>query len=224
MKLKDKKVIIFDLDGTLIDSAPDLAMALNRMLESLGRKGFDEVTIRGWIGNGATTLVKRALSGQREVDDSIDNRVFEEALSIFFDFYEKNLAVHTITYPNVIRTLKILRNRNYRLVIITNKPFVFVAPILNSLGIMEFFEYFIGGDSLPEKKPSPQPLLHICDKFNISIDESVMIGDSKNDILSANASHMQSIAVTYGYNYEEYIGIHNPTIVIDNFEKLVEIL
>ena len=154
----------------------------------------------------------------------IDTRVVEKALAIFLDFYAKNLSVNTVAYPNVLTTLRVLKERGYRLVIVTNKPFDFISPILYQLELAELFEYFIGGDSLAEKKPSPIPLLHVCDRLNISVEESIMVGDSKNDILSANASNMQSIAVNYGYNYEEDIGIHNPDIVVDNFGELVEIL
>ena len=220
MKFKDKKVIIFDLDGTLIDSAPDLAGAINYMLKSLDQNTFDIETIHKWVGNGAQVLVKRALSGNTIIDENL----FNKALDIFFKFYAQNLSVNTVTYPHVTETLQILKENGYRLVIVTNKPFDFITPILKELEIIDFFEYFIGGDSLSKKKPDPMPLLHVCDRLNVTVEESVMVGDSRNDILSANGCGMQSIGVTYGYNYNEAISVYNPTVVIDDFKEILEIL
>ncbi len=224
MKIKDKKVIIFDLDGTLIDSAPDLAEAINYMLTTLNRPNFDTDTIHQWVGNGAQILVKRALSGESTIDLSIDNSLFKKALKIFLDFYAKNVCVKTVTYPHVFETLKTLKNRGYRLTIVTNKPFNFVSPILQELKLADFFEYILGGDSLSKKKPDPMPLLHICNKFDVSINQMLMIGDSKNDILSANGCGMQSVGVTYGYNYNKSIKIYNPTVVINDFKEILDFL
>jgi phosphoglycolate phosphatase len=224
LKIIDKKLIIFDLDGTLIDSVPDLAISVNLMLKELKHTEFDENTIRQWVGNGALTLVKRALSQSVNIDEKLDSKVVDNALKIFLKIYSQNLAVSTITYPNVATTLKALKEKGYTLAIVTNKPFEFVEPLLNKLELNNIFKHILGGDSLKEKKPSPMPLLHVCKEFKVSVEESIMIGDSKNDILSANACNMQSIGVTYGYNYGESIDIYNPTTTIDNFAKLNEIL
>ena len=224
MKFFNKKVIIFDLDGTLIDSSPDLALAINHMLKSIKRETFSLDEIHHWVGNGAQTLVKRALSGSAEISTSINEEEFEKALDIFLKFYAKNLAVGTITYPHVISTLAKLKNHGYKLVIVTNKPFDFVAPILEALELKEYFEFHLGGDSFKEKKPNPIPLLHVCEKLNISVDECVMIGDSKNDILAAQACNMQSIGLTYGYNYGEHIKTHNPDVYFSDFSKIGELL
>jgi len=223
VKFKNKKLLIFDLDGTLINSALDLALAVNYMLETLGHNTFKEETIHGWVGNGALTLVKRALSGDRTVDDSLDDVSVQKALTIFLDYYEKNLCNATVPYPHVITTLKNLKAKDYTLAIVTNKPFAFVAPILKTLEMDGLFELILGGDSLDEKKPHPMPLLHVCKTLGI-VEDSVMIGDSKNDILAANACNMDSVGVTYGYNYGESIEIHEPTFVIDNFLELTELL
>ena len=224
MKFKNKKLFIFDLDGTLINSALDLALAVNYMLETLGHNTFKEETIHGWVGNGALTLVKRALSGDRTVDDSLDDVSVQKALTIFLDYYEKNLCNATVPYPHVITTLKNLKAKDYTLAIVTNKPFAFVAPILKTLEMDGLFELILGGDSLDEKKPHPMPLLHVCKTLGIEVEDSVMIGDSKNDILAANACNMDSVGVTYGYNYGESIEIHKPTFVIDDFLEFTELL
>ena len=224
MKFNDKKVIIFDLDGTLINSAPDLALAVNHMLTSVHHTNFDEATIDGWVGNGALILVQRALSGSRTIDEGLDSDFVANALDIFLKFYAQNLCVKTLPYPNVRSTLQSLQSKGYRLAIVTNKPFAFVEPILKGLELLAFFEYFIGGDSLEEKKPSPLPLLYVCEHLNVSVEECVMVGDSKNDILAGNACGMQTIGVTYGYNYGENIGVHNPSVIVDDFGEILNIL
>jgi len=224
LKFNHKKVILFDLDGTLIDSVPDLASAVNHMLQALHRETFNEDTIRYWVGNGAQVLVKRALSGQTEIDQTLDQSLFEKALEIFLTFYGQNLCIDTAAYPNVTATLHSLKEKEYRLGIVTNKPFDFVGPILEGLELHGVFDFWLGGDSLDKKKPDPLPLVHACEKMQISIDQCVMVGDSKNDILAANACGMQNIGVTYGYNYGEEIGIHNPTFIIDDFSELNELL
>ncbi len=223
MKLKNKKVIIFDLDGTLIDSSPDLAIAINYMLKRLHRPTFDSDTIHYWVGNGALILVKRALSGEMEINKSLDKKFVDKALKIFLDFYSKNLAIKTVTYPNVYSTLQSLKRDGYRLAIVTNKPSAFVEPILKAFKLLEFFELVLGGDSLKEKKPNPMPLLHVCKTLNVTVEESIMVGDSKNDILASNACGMDSIGLTYGYNYGENIKKYKPNFVFDNFEDILTI-
>ncbi len=222
--LKNKKLLLFDFDGTLIDSGQDLALALNDMLTQLGRKNFSLETIHNWVGNGAQTLVKRALLGKKEIEEEVQEELFNKALEIFLASYAKNVCEETLLYPEVKETLTTLQEKGYRLSIVTNKPYAFVAPILEGLAIGEFFEYYIGGDSLTQKKPRPEPLLHICEKLGVSVEESVMIGDSKNDILAAHGAGMESVGVSYGYNYAEPIELSKPTYVIASMGELVGLL
>lgn len=225
MKWKKKKTIFFDLDGTLIDSVPDLALAVNEMLVQCGRKPFSEETIRYWVGNGAQTLVRRALLGERDIEGrQIDEACFEDALAHFLAAYRKHLCEATRPYPNVPETLNMLKERGYRLAIVTNKPEQFVSPILERLGMADLFEAWLGGDSLPKKKPDPMPLLHLCKTMDVAVDDAIVVGDSKNDILAAKACGMDSIGVTYGYNYGEDIRVYQPTAVIDEFGELSSIM
>jgi len=224
LHFRDKKVIIFDLDGTLIDSVPDLAVSVNFTLQSLNRSTYSEDTIRYWVGNGARVLVKRALLGDVDTTPAVDEELYTKALAIFLEHYAHNLANLTKLYPDVLETLNTLQTKGYRLAIVTNKPFDFVQPILETLAIDSLFSYHLGGDSLSEKKPSPIPLLDVCKHFNIEPIQAVMIGDSKNDILAANATKMQSIGVTYGYNYGEPIASYHPTHIINDFGALGEVL
>ena len=221
MKYSDKKAVLFDLDGTLVDSAPDLALAVNHMLECLEREPFCPQIIRSWVGNGASTLVKRGLSGSSAIDENIDSDLFAKALEIFLDFYADNLCVDTVVYPNVLKTLQSLKSQDYRLVVVTNKPYDFVQPLLSGLEMQDLFEFCIGGDSLSKRKPDPEPLLHVCDRLNLSVEDCVMIGDSKNDIQAANAAKMHSIGVSYGYNYGESIELYGPDHVVDDFHDIL---
>ncbi len=224
MKFTDKKMICFDLDGTLIDSVPDLALAVNEMLTALGRETFSEETIRFWVGNGAQMLVKRALLGKREADEAVDEVLFAEALEIFLSFYKKRLCTSTRPYPHVLETLQALKAKGYRLSIVTNKPVEFVGPILKGLGFESLIEYYLGGNSLERKKPDPLPLQHLCSELGITVGECVMVGDSKNDIQAANACGMQSIGVTYGYNYGEDISVYGPNVIVADFSEILKFL
>jgi phosphoglycolate phosphatase len=216
-----KKVIIFDLDGTLIDSSPDLALAINDMLKQLGRDCFATKIIDSWIGNGVNLLVKRALLGGAAETSHLDPAFFEKALSLFLASYEKNVCVKTTIYPRVASSLNALKTMGYQLTIVTNKPKQFVQPILDTLGIGDLFEIILGGSCLVKRKPDPLPLQIICERLSVTVEECVMVGDSKNDILAANALAMDSIAVSYGYNYGEDISNYNPTVLVSDFADIV---
>lgn len=216
---REKTLILFDFDGTLIDSVPDLTLAVNLTMEHLGHEGFEESQVRVWVGNGARMLVERALRAAFG-DDAVTETSLDEALALFMDFYARHLAVKTVAYPNVTETLRQLRDEGYRMGIVTNKPHAFVEPILQSLGMDSIFELIIGGDSLPQKKPHPLPLQHACETLGVSPEHSVMVGDSKNDILAAKAAGMHCIGVGYGYNYDEHISVYGPDLIVDDFGAL----
>jgi phosphoglycolate phosphatase len=224
LKFTDKKAILFDLDGTLIDSAPDLALAVNHMLTRIGREEISPTMIRSWVGNGARVLVQRGLSGQMAMTDNLDPELLEKSLAIFLDFYAKNLCVDTVTYPHVRSSLKILKAKGYQLAIVTNKPYDFIQPILDGLKLNGLFELLVGGDTLEKRKPDSSPLHYACKKLGVSVHQCVMVGDSKNDILAANAANMQSIGLSYGYNYGEDINEHDPDISFDDFADILATL
>lgn len=218
-----KQLLIFDFDGTLIDSVPDLAIAINRMLVKLGRTAFPEDTVRHWVGNGARDLVARALSGDVRIDPELNEGDLAAALEIFFGEYEASICEATTLYPQVLETLQQLQRNGYTLALVTNKPERFVAPILDALNLTGLFALILGGDSLPQKKPDPLPLLHCCEQLDIAVQHSVMVGDSKNDILAAQAAAMESVAVSYGYNYGAPIADFNPDVVIDDFALMLDL-
>ncbi len=222
MTLNNKKLIIFDLDGTLIDSVPDIARAVNKMMIELGRASYSVEAIRGWVGNGGKVLVKRALAGKSEVDDDFNTPDFQTAFNLFLEKYREQTCKDTFLYPNVRTTLKALAEQSFRMAIVTNKPGQFVAPILKKLDIAQYFEMHIGGDTLPKKKPDAMPLLHVCNQLQVSVKETVMVGDSRNDILAARHADMDSIGLTYGYNYGESISTYQPSVVVSDFGDILK--
>jgi len=211
-------LLIFDLDGTLIDSAPDLAESVNYTLRTLGKKEVSLENIRSFLGNGAEKLITRALSGGSDVWESEE---VQRALRIFKDHYKNNVCNKTFLYEGVKETLEKLP---YKKAIVTNKPYEFVGPILEKLDIKKHFDLWIGGESLKEKKPSPKPLLYVCERLGFLPQNAVMIGDSKNDILAGKNAGIKTVAVTYGYNYGEDVRKYKPDVVINRFEELLEVI
>jgi phosphoglycolate phosphatase len=222
VNFNDKELIIFDFDGTLINSIPDLTLAVNKMLFVYKLQPLTVEQVTPFIGNGAKPLVKRALEFTMQ-NQNLSEELLKEAFAIYFSAYKEVTCDKTFMYPGVLDTLTYLDNKGYKMVICTNKPYGFIEPILNKLAIKKFFKNWIGEDSLPQKKPNAMPLLHLANEMNTSVEYSIMIGDSKNDILAAQNSGMESIGVSYGYNYNENISDYNPTYVIDNFAKLQDL-
>lgn len=219
---KAKKLIIFDLDGTLIDSVPDLTLAVNNMLShyDLGHLTLEQVT--PMVGNGVSKLVKRALQEVLQ-SNNIDEHLLNEAIDIYFEAYADNVCEETYLYPGVKETLGYLTKKDYALAICTNKPTDFIEPILDKLEVKKYFKYWIGESGDLEKKPNAAPLLHIAKKMDKPVVQCIMVGDSKNDILAAQNAGMHSIGVSYGYNYNKHISEFNPTTVVDKFDELKKI-
>lgn len=221
----DKQLLIFDFDGTLIDSVPDLADATNAMLTTLGKDTYSLDTIRNWVGNGSRMLVERALVGKIEVlEDELTVEEAEHAEQVFFDAYKNLSDSKTVAYPNVDSGLRQLKEAGYTLALVTNKPIRFVPKILESFGWTSLFDMVLGGDSLTTKKPDPAPLLHVCDKLGVMQDKAVMIGDSRNDILAGQNAKIDTLGLSYGYIYGQDIRDLNPTAAFDDFATLVKYL
>ena len=219
----NKQLLIFDFDGTLIDSVPDLADATNVMLTTLGKDTYPIETIRNWIGNGSRLLVERALVGKVEVaDGELTVEEADHAEQVFFEAYKNLSGSKTVAYPDVDEGLKKLHEAGYTLALVTNKPIRFVPKILQSFGWQDLFSEVMGGDSLPFKKPDPTPLLHVCEALNFSVEQAVMIGDSRNDMLAGQNANMDTLGLSYGYNYGQDIRELNPTEAFDHFTDLVD--
>ncbi|MFC6204827.1 MULTISPECIES: phosphoglycolate phosphatase [Psychrobacter] len=220
-----KQLLIFDFDGTLIDSVPDLADATNTMLSQLGKATYSLETIKQWVGNGSRLLVERALLGKTEVlAGELTTEQADHAEQLFFDAYSNISQSKTLAYPDVDKGLQQLKAAGFTLALVTNKPIRFVPKILESLGWTPLFDVVLGGDSLPVKKPDPAPLLHVCETLNFQPAQAFMIGDSVNDILAGQNAGIDTLGLSYGYNYGNHIGDSNPTQVFDSFADLLAYL
>lgn len=189
---------MIDLDGTLLDTIPDLAAATNLMLETLGHAALPLNTVRNFVGKGIPRLVERALA--RDIDGHPDAAAMAHALPVFERFYTEVNGLHTTIYPGVREGLEQLRDAGFRLACVTNKAGAFTAPLLERMGLAQFFEQTVSGDTLPRKKPDPMQLLHVCSAFGIAPARMLMIGDSVNDVLAARAAGCPVFCVPYGYN------------------------
>jgi phosphoglycolate phosphatase len=197
MSLPRIEAIALDLDGTLVDSLPDLAAAANAMRAHLGLIPLAPERVGSHVGDGLAKLVHRTLTD--ETDGEADTATWEAGLRFFSQYYREHIADFTRPYPGVIEGLQLLRTLKLPLAVITNKPATFTVPLLAKLDLAPYFSLALGGDSLPEKKPSALPLLHTCEVFGITPDKLAMVGDSKNDILAARAAGSPAVLVNYGY-------------------------
>jgi len=215
-------MVLIDLDGTLVDSVPDLTYCVDEMMARLGRPPRGEPAVRQWVGNGVERLVARALIGQLEGEPEAAD--FDRALPIFVELYGENTAARSLLYPGVREGLDLLQARGYRLGCVTNKAARFTLPLLEAVGIRDLFELVISGDTLPEKKPSPMPLLYAAEQFGVEPAAALMLGDSVSDVKAARAAGFRIICVSYGYNHGQDIRGAKPDAVIDSFTELVDLL
>lgn len=221
--MKKFKLIGFDLDGTLVNSLPDLALSLNSAFAEVGLPQAPEELVLTWIGNGADVLFAKGLDWTGRASEFSE----EELKNIkrrFGHFYGENICNISKLYPNVKETLEALHAQGHILVVVTNKPTKHVLPVLQAFGIDHLFSETLGGQSLPAIKPHPAPLYYLCGKFGIYPHEMLFVGDSKNDILAAKAAGCQSVGLTYGYNYNIPISESEPDFVFNDFAEILTIV
>lgn len=216
--LKKPEMILIDVDGTLVDSVPDLTFCVDEMMKQLDMPLRGEALVRQWVGNGVERLVRRALIGQ--LDGEPDEALFERAYPIFIDLYSDNTSKRSRLYPGVREGLDYLHGSGYRLGCVTNKAARFTEPLLQTLGIYDHFAIVISGDTLPEKKPHPMPLLHAAEFFGVEPAHALMIGDSVSDVKAARAAGFQIVCMSYGYNHGIDIRDAHPDAVIDTMTQI----
>ncbi len=222
MSIIKPKMVLLDVDGTLVDSVPDLSYCVDELMRILNREPHGEKKVRDWVGNGVEKLCKRALTGDMNGEPS--EKDFDVAYPIFLDLYSKNTANRSCLYTGVIEGLEYLKSSGYNLGCVTNKAERFTLPLLKQLKLFDFFEIIISGDSLPNKKPDPEPLLHAAKFFQSNPNESLMIGDSKSDVKAARAAGFQIVCMSYGYNHGLDIRDSEPDMVIDSMKELISII
>lgn len=216
------KLILFDLDGTLVDSAPDIASCVDAALVELGLPGLGIERIRSFIGQGAEQLVHRALTN--DIDGRADAETFDAAYASFSRRYARNICNLSRLYPGVADTLAALRARGWHLACVTNKPGRFTEPLLEGLGVDEFFAVVLSGDSLDVKKPDPAPLLHAARACAIAVERCIVVGDSPTDVRAARAAGMPVICVTYGYAVADQLLASEPDAVVDTMPAILDLL
>ncbi len=213
------QLVMFDLDGTLIDSVPDLAAAVDRMLQQRGCAPAGVDRVRLWVGNGARVLVRRALAGSIE-HAAVDEFEADAALADFLQAYAADHSRSQL-YPGVRDYLDHLQQQGTPLALITNKPSRFLADLLAAHGLQQHFSWVLGGDSLPVQKPDPAALNQVLAEAGVSARQALFIGDSRSDILAARAAGVPVVAVTYGYNHGRPIGEENPDLLVDSLAVLI---
>ena len=216
------KMILIDVDGTLVDSVPDLAYCVDEMMRRLGRPVHGEARVRDWVGNGVERLVRRALVGQLEGEPP--DADFERAYPLFLELYADNTAKRSRLYPGVREGIRAMKAAGYRLGCVTNKAARFTEPLLKDLGVRDAFEIVISGDTLPKKKPDPAPLLHAAEFFGVEPARALMIGDSVSDVKAARAAGFRIVCMSYGYNHGEDIRNCGPDAVIDDMTQLLPLI
>jgi phosphoglycolate phosphatase len=222
MSLGKPAMILIDVDGTLVDSVPDLAYCVDATMEQLGRPPCGEARVRNWVGNGVERLVQRALAGT--LDGEPPDADFARAYPVFLDLYATNTSTRSRLYPGVREGLDLLKAAGYPLGCVTNKAAQFTEPLLRDLGVFDDFAIVISGDTLPRKKPDPEPLLHAAGFFGVDPHSSLMIGDSVSDVRAARAAGFRIVCMSYGYNHGMDIRDARPDAVIDDLTEIIPLL
>ena len=210
------KLLIFDLDGTLIDSRTDLVNSVNGMLRHFGRKELPAEVVASYIGDGAPMLVRRALG------DPVDDRYFQDALKYFLDYYREHKLDHTVVYDGIFPSLEAMRDGR-TLAVLTNKPVNPSRAIVDALGLGRFFAQVYGGNSFPTKKPDPMGALQLMREFDARPEETLMIGDSSNDVVTGRNTGMWTVGCTYGFS-PHTLQQAPPDVLVDHPAELPQVL
>lgn len=209
--------VLFDLDGTLIDSVPDLAYCVDEMMKQLGMPVRGEDAVRDWVGNGVQRLTERALINS--VEGMPDQDLMDKAYPIFLELYAENTSKRSRVYDGVIEGIEWMLEQGYRIACVTNKAEAFTIPLLKDKGLHDYFEFIVSGDTCAEKKPHPMPLLHAAKLMGVEPENALMVGDSRSDVKAARAAGFHIFCMTYGYNHGEDIRDYNPDVIMDSFAE-----
>lgn len=221
MKLIDittRQLIMFDLDGTLVDTAPDLYRSMNLALQQLDRPPITAEQVAIWVGKGTEMFCRHVLTAQ---DGDVNAFELAKLLSCFLEVYQNNVCVDSRIFPGIVEFLDYCKTQQKILVCVTNKPYAPAAALLEKIQLSDYFSLLIGGDSLAKRKPDPLPLLHVLAEYQIDVSDSLMVGDSVNDVEAARAAQVDCIALSYGYNHGEDIRLCSPQWVVDSLLECI---
>ncbi len=222
------KLLIFDLDGTLVDTSRDITNAINHAIAPFGVKSLSIETAKSMVGSGISKLLRELIepgiktqeTTKKNVNKAVAQDSSEEAIERFLDHYSRHLLDNTKPYPQIKETLSKLKG--YKKAVISNKREMLCRQVLEGLGLSVFFDIILGSDSVSGKKPSPIPVFEVLKRLGISRDETIMTGDSNFDIEAGKAAGIKTIAVTYGYRSKELL--KDADFMIDSFEELLPLL
>ena len=220
MPITNRKMMLFDLDGTLVDTAPDFRNSVNYMLEYYKEPPVTLKEIRDWVGYGGRELIRRTMLAKKiEFDDA----KLDTMLELFLSHYTENIDDDSKLYANVKETLVFLKDNNITLSVCTNKDEKLSNTLLEKLDVLHLFDYLVGAHTFEKRKPHPMPILKTLEHLNMSKDEAVMIGDSITDLKSAQGAGIPIVLVDYGYTDNKDI-YNEADLVISNFSKLKELI
>ncbi len=216
------KAVMIDLDGTLLDTVPDLAAAANMMLKEIGRPALPEEVIRTFVGKGITNLVDRAIAGH--IDGTADPELHARGLEIYERCYTQANGRRATLYPGVVEGLERMQAQGFALACVTNKSGRYTLPLLDMMGLAPYFEHVVAGDTVSRKKPDPAPLLYACGKLGVMPHEMLMVGDSLNDTIAARAAGCPVFCVTYGYNEGRDVRSLDTNAIIDSLVEAAALI
>lgn len=220
--LSQVRAVMFDLDGTLVDSVPDLSSAIDTMMAQLSLPLCGEEKVRSWVGDGASALIRRAL--EYSCKNRPSEALFAKARPLFFIAYKQNICRLSRLYPGVSDGLKAIAEMGLPMACVTNKPAVLAKPLLKALGIEHYFCVTIGGECATQKKPAPAPLLMAANSLGVDIDHCIMVGDSINDEMAAGSAGCLAVYVPYGYNAGFDINQITPDVIVEGIIELSDLL
>lgn len=222
MNNQKPRLIIFDLDGTLLHSAPNLACGVNQVLTDMGYPEAELAHVMSHMGNGMHRLINEIFNDI--MGSELSSKSLEEAYALFLSYYEKDATSVSYLYPNVIETLTELVKMNIEIACVTNKLGAYTMPIIEYFEINQYFSLVLSGDSLRKKKPDSLPLTYTCERLGINVDESFMVGDSEVDINSAKNAGMTSVYMNYGYGDNCLAAKLKPDHTLEKFSQLLELI
>jgi len=204
-----------------VHTAPEISRAANSMLAKMNLPTLPPVQITTYIGDGATTLIKRCLTGR--IDGAPEPALLATAQALFFEYYAQ-IVTESQPYPNALAGLISIKNAGLRTACVTNKPSSFTLPLLQKYDLLRYFDLIVSGDTLPRKKPEPDQILYVCEQFGVSVQDVAMVGDSKTDISAARSAGCRIFAVPYGYNQGQRIEATEVDALIDNIGDVLDLV
>lgn len=215
------KLVIFDLDGTLIDSRLDLVHSVNAALRHIGRPELPDHVIASYVGDGAPLLIQRALG-----NETIDQAVIRKGLEFFLSYYREHKLDHTTVYPGIVEALAAIRNssngRPRKLAVLTNKPVNPSRAIVDALKLAPYFSQVYGGNSFATKKPDPEGALRLLEEIGVPAEQAAMVGDSHTDVETGQNAGLWTVGVTYGFA-PQTLADASPDVLVDHPQELAEV-